>query len=144
MIEQGNGVSEIQQDVNDEELEDLKIQFIVNGNEINKEILKKHVKTILDFCKLTSEGKVILRKTKLTQKNQIGIIIMARYLENKMNENIKETISPGELADLTSIARNNVRSLVGTLADERFVTRVEEGIYRFNPTQIELFFEKIK
>ena len=85
-----------------------------------------------------------MNKTKITQRNKIGIAVMARYLGNKMNENILDTITPAELAEIANIARNNVRSLVGTLIEEGFISRIEEGIYRFNPTQIEFFFEQIK
>ena len=85
-----------------------------------------------------------MNKTKITQKNRIGIAVMARYLGNKMNEIILDTITPAELAEITNIARNNVRSLVGTLIEEGFISRIEEGVYRFNPTQIEFFFKQIK
>ena len=142
-MEKSNNNNELELNI-DPELEELRKQFIVDENEVTKENIKKHVKKILEFCRITSDGKVILNKIKITQKNKIGIVVMARYLGNKINGRILDTITPAELAEITNIARNNVRSLVGTLIEEGFVSRSEEGVYRFNPTQIEFFFEQIK
>ena len=107
-MEYSNDKAKMLKEDEDSELDELKKQFIVDGNEITKENLKKHIKTILEYCRITSEGTVILSKVKLTQKNKLGIAIMARYLGSKMDENINETVTPAELVEITNIARNNV------------------------------------
>lgn len=141
MTTEGKGDTMSQSEEIDEELEELKKKFIIDSGDFDSEEIKKYLTIILKFCKITSDGGVILIKTKLTNKEKIGIIILARYLGNKLNETIAEAISWIEVSKYSNIEKKSVSARASDLQNEGFISKESEGIYKFNSIMIGEFLE---
>ena len=126
-----------------EELETLKQQFIVDSFVYNTTKTKQYIMQILKHCKITSEGRVIIENKNLQKIDTIALIILARYLANKLEGNISESITLKELYKMTKLSESSIRGHVSTLFDRNFIIKPNDGVYQFNPSKIEEFLDKI-
>lgn len=125
-------------------LETLKQQFIIDSFVYDANKTKKYIMQILKHCKITSEGRVIVENKKLNKIDTIALMILARYLANKLEANISESITLNELYKMTQLSEPSVRGHISTLFDRNFIVKPSDGIYQFNPGKIDEFLEKIK
>jgi len=130
-------------EVFNEKLENLKKQFIVDDDSLEEDELEEFLERTLKLCRISSGGKVILRNMKTSQKNKIGVIILARGLGNTINSEISKTVTIDEVFLYSNIDKNTISSRVSELVKEGFISKEEEGIYRFNFAMINEFLENL-
>ena len=128
---------------NMDELESLKQQFIVDSFVYNTNKTKKYVTQVLKHCKITSEGRVIIENKNLQKIDTIALIILARYLANKLEDKISESITLKEVYKMTKLSESSVRGHISTLFDRNIIVKPSDGIYQFNPSKIDDFLERI-
>ncbi|MFA7708261.1 MAG: hypothetical protein WCX73_04895, partial [Candidatus Pacearchaeota archaeon] len=78
-------------------MEDLKKEFIIDKDNYEKERIPELVKKILRYCKITNEGQVMFEEKDLILKDKIKLILIARFLANKLDKNIPEEVSIDEI-----------------------------------------------
>ncbi|MCZ6647905.1 MAG: hypothetical protein O7B30_01485 [Thaumarchaeota archaeon] len=123
---------------------DLKSRFIVDENLYNAERLTSDVEKLLQYCKLTTKGRVIITAKGLTDKTRIAIIVFARYLAHKLDKSIPDLVSTEEMAALGEIQKSSVRGRTTDLVDGGLIVRVEQGQFRAVAASIDDFFEMLR
>jgi vacuolar-type H+-ATPase subunit F/Vma7 len=126
-------------------MEDLKNSFIVDENEFTKEKIPQQIKSILRYCKVSKDGKVLLEKNNFTLRENLKIILVARFLANKLDESISSEVSIDEI--VASMGTNNKESLTTRMkevVDENVAKRVSSGTYLIIPFYIESILEKLE
>jgi hypothetical protein len=107
---------------------DIKSRFIVDENLYNAERLTSDVEKLLQYCKLTTKGRVIFT---------------AKGLAHKLDKSISELVSTEEMAALGGIQKSSVRGRTSDLVDGGLIVRVEQGQFRAVATSIDDFFESL-
>ena len=130
-----------------ENLEELKKEWIVDEEEIFKEKSKlaKLVKRMMNYCKVTKSGDVIINDNYegITIKEKVCLYAMARFLANKLDENIPREVKADEIAESLMIDRRVVMARLKDLKDEKYLIRESRGIYHANPSKIEAFLHEL-
>ncbi len=124
------------------EWEDLKKKFIVDET-YERERLKNDVERLLRHCRITGQGRVIITSGKLTAKEKIGLVISARFIANKLQKSIPESVTAEELSKYTYIQKPGVSRRTAELVNEAFVFRPEPATYRANPARIDEFLDTL-
>ncbi len=99
---------------------------------------------LLQYCKLTTKGRVIITSKGLTDKTRIAIIVFARYLAHKLDKSIPDLVSTEEMAALGEIQKSSVRGRTTDLVDGGLIVRVEQGQFRAVAASIDDFFEMLR
>ncbi|MHA1280537.1 MAG: hypothetical protein ACTSQ8_25550 [Candidatus Helarchaeota archaeon] len=126
-----------------ENLEELRKKFIVDQTEYEKEKLESHLEKVLKYGRITTDGKVIL-KNNLTNKEKVGVVLIIRYLANQLDQNISKEVSVKEISNYTGMKENQTRARCSDLVGEGVILKVEGNVFRFYPTLIDEFLNKIK
>jgi len=124
-------------------LEELRKRFIVDESEYDKQFLERHLEMTLNYAVITSDGKVIIKSEDIIEKDKVGLIILTRFLGNKLNNEIKETITNNEISEYSRIDEKNVNAYLTKLTKSRDVLRVSKGIYKMNPSKINEFLSSL-
>lgn len=127
-----------------DELEDLRQQFFVDTDNFEERNLKNNLERLMKFSKMTSKGEIIFEKTKLSDIDTIALIILTYYLGNKLDIDIVETLNSEKISEITKIEKGIVRAQISRLVKRRLIIKPSEGIYRFNPREIDEFLTKLE
>lgn len=131
------------------ELEDLEKQFILN-EDMEHEDIKDLVSRILRFCKIDSNGFVVIQKSGLIIPQKIMLILSARYLANKLQEklgrenNISEKVSAKELSSMLKEKDPVIIARLKDLKDAKKVLSSERGVYKITPYAIKDFLKEVE
>ena len=126
-------------------MEDLKNLFIVDEQSYEKEKIPQQIKKVLRYCKVSKNGKVLLEKNKFSIRENLKIILVARFLANKLDGEISQEVSIDEI--VASMGTNNKESLVTRMkevVDENVAKRVSAGTYVIIPFYIDPFLDKLE
>jgi hypothetical protein len=126
-------------------MEDLKKEFIIDKDNYEKERIPELVKKILRYCKITNEGQVMFEEKDLILKDKIKLILIARFLANKLDKNIPEEVSIDEI--LISIGSGNRDSLITRtkeVIDEGVAKRNSKGKYSILPFYVKQILDKLE
>jgi len=125
-------------------MEDLKKQFIVDQKAYEKEKIPEQIRKVLKYCKVSKEGRVLMEKNNFNLRENLKIILVARFLASKLDEGISSEVTIDEIVD--SMGSNNKESLVTRMkeiVDEGVATRSSVGVYQIVPFYIDGFFDKL-
>ena len=112
--------------------------------------MKNLLTKITKFCKIDVKGYVQIFNQNLTIPNKILLVLSARYLANRLQKklgkesNIKEEITPTELADILKIKRPVIRARLKELKDDEKIVRVSKGTYKVYVHLIKQFLEQLE
>jgi len=123
-------------------MKDIKEIFIVDEEEFNKNF-EELIGKIVDFVRISKEGKILLSQPSMKNTDKIGISIIARFLGNTIEKQIPSEVTTPELSEATGLPQHIVSARLSELIKQRFVKRVETGVYMAIPYRIEIFVEKI-
>lgn len=123
-------------------LQELKKKFIIDQGKYEKEKLESHLEKTLKYGRATSEGRVVLKKGPKS-KQKIGLVLVIRYLANKIDEKISENVTIEEIISYTGVERKQVRARCSDLVNDGIISRLEGGLFRFNASLIDEFIDKL-
>jgi hypothetical protein len=124
-------------------MEDLKKAFIVDEKAYEKEKIPEQIKKVLKYGKVTKEGRVLLEKNNLTIRDNLKIILIARFLASKLDESIREDITIDEI--VASMGTDNKESLITRMkeiVDEGVAKRLASGVYVIVPFFVDTILDK--
>lgn len=127
-----------------DKIEELRKRFFVGETEYNQQLLEKHLEKILEYAVITSDGKVLLKNKDIIDKDKVGVIILARYIGNKLDDSVDEIVTINEISEYSKIDRQVVRARLSTLVEERIILRDDRGKYIMNPINIDKFLLKLE
>jgi hypothetical protein len=125
------------------DMDELKKKFIVDESTYETEQMKGDLERLLQFCKITSKGNVLITDARLTDKKKVGLVIVARYIGNKLDKKIPEVVTSDEIVTFTKIDKLGVNARAKEIVDVGFASREEKGKYRANPGRISDFLDSI-
>ena len=129
--------------MNDEEFEKIKKDFIVDQNAYDIENVPEQIKRLLNFAKVGTGGKVFIESHNLTSDAQLRVVLIARFLANKLQEEIKQEVSIEELSQYTHLDKDQVRARMSAIVREKFAERKGKGVFVVLPFRIKKFMEEL-
>jgi len=124
-------------------IESLKKRFIVNRKEYEKERLPEYIEKILKFCKIDEDGIVHFENDKLNNTEKIKLVLLARFIANKLNGKIKTTVSLNEIAKSTSLESKRVSARLKEILDGNIASRLSKNSYSIYPYKIDEILDKL-
>jgi hypothetical protein len=132
-----------------DKLEDLEKQFISDGDMEQEEISKLITKT-LTFARIDKNGFVsLLNPLKIKIADKIMLVLISRYLANKLQTKLGKEVSINENMKIDDLA-NNLRekraviiARIKDLKDNNLISSDKEGIYRIQPHAISPFLDRL-
>lgn len=121
-------------------IEELKKQFIVDEN-VLKSRLEPVVTKALVHCRIDKDGRVEIRNTRLSGKEQLKLTLAARLIGAEMDPAISPEVSVAEITRFTGLPANQVRARGKDAIEEKFAQSPRSGIYRALPHKIETFLD---
>jgi hypothetical protein len=121
-------------------IEELKKEFIVDENVLRSR-LEPVVSKALVHCRIDKEGRVDIRNTALSGKEQVKLTLAARMIGSEMDPAISPEVSVGEISRFTGLPANQVRARGKDAIEEKFAQSPRSGIYRALPHKIEAFLD---
>src|SRR5271170_6083430 len=88
-------------------IEELKKQFIV-GENLLKSRLEPLVGKALAHCRIDKDGRVEVRNTKLSGREQVKLTLAARAIGSEMDSAISPEVSVLEISKFTGLPANQV------------------------------------
>jgi len=124
-------------------MEELKKKFIVNDN-LEEETIKNYVERLLPFCKLSSNGNILVDKKISTSLKRMKTALVGRFLANRLEPSIPAEMSGEELSTILNIPKDQIYARVKDLKKERFVVILEKKKYRVQSHEIDKFLSELE
>ncbi len=124
-------------------LEKIKEEFIVDETKYDIESVPEQVKTLLNYVKVGTGGKVFLAREVLPDI-RLKLILASRFLANKLQDEIKPHLSIEELAQYSGLDKDQVRARMSTIVKEKFARREGRGVFVVLPFQIKKFITELE
>ena len=124
-------------------MEELKRKFIVSEN-LDEEKIKDFVERLLPFCKLSSDGNVLIDKKITTNMKKMKTALVGRYLANHLEPSIPAEMNSDEIANILSIPKDQVYARIKDLKDEKFIVELEKKKFRVHPFEIGKFIGELE
>lgn len=128
---------------NMENLEELKKKFIVDKEHYEEEQLGKHVDKISKYCKTDSEGNVHIEVQNLTNKEKIKLVLVARFIANKLKSDITPEVNIKTVSDSVHKNEHQVRARLSEIVREGFIRQKKRGVYIVMPHRIDEFLDQM-
>jgi hypothetical protein len=119
----------------------VKKEFIVDQEEYSKSQLSKLMSILLNFCKITRDGQVIIMK-KIATRKILKLILSARFVAHAADDSIHETITREELKAYSRIKDAVFTTRFNDMLRENFAEKKDNVIKAKNILLIEQFLEK--
>ncbi len=132
-----------------ENFKELEKHFIVE-DDIEHETIKQLISQILNFCKVDKNGYVIIFNKNFKKIDKILLILSARYLGNRLQQElgkevtIQEEVTNIEIANILKEKQTIVSARLKDLKDDRKVFSVRRGVYKVAPYVIAKFLNKLE
>lgn len=121
-------------------IEELKKQFIVD-EDVLKSRLEPVVAKALAHCRIDKSGRVEIRSTRLSGKDQVKLTLAARLIGAEMDPAISPEVSVAEIARATGLPANQVRARGKDAIEDKFAQSPRSGVYRALPHKVEEFLD---
>ncbi|MHA2135740.1 MAG: hypothetical protein ACW99J_17935 [Candidatus Thorarchaeota archaeon] len=131
------------------DFEELEKQFILT-EDMEQEDLKNLIRRIQKLCKIDNNGYVIIRKTNLSNVQQILLVLSARYLGNrlqlKLNRDITifEICKIKELSEMLKVKDAVITARLKELKDKKKVISPDRGEFKIPPYEIKDLLEELE
>jgi hypothetical protein len=126
-----------------DDLEKLRNEFIVDQNKYAIDDIPEQVKKLLRFVKVGSEGKVFIEKRDMSPDVRLKLILVARFLASKLQNEIKADISIEELSQYSYLDKDQVRARMSKIVGEKFANREKRGVFSVLPFKIRKFIDEL-
>jgi hypothetical protein len=123
-------------------IEELRKQFIVDEN-VLKARLEPVVNKALAHCRIDKDGRVEIRDTRLSGKEQVKLTLAARAIGSEMDSAISPEVSVVEISKFTGLPANQVRARGRDAIEDKFAQSPRSGVYRALPHKIEAFLDTL-
>jgi len=124
-------------------MENLKKRFIIEEN-LGEKKIEGYVERLLQFCKVTTNGEILITADKLTTLEKVKIALVARFLANKLDANISAEMTHEELSTLLEIPRNQIRARLKDVRATKFGFDSGNGLYKVKPLTIGKFLDELE
>ena len=124
-------------------MNDIIKNFIVDEKEFSNKDSERLIKEILDYVKVSKEGRVLFTINSINNTDKIGLILIARFLANNFEKTIPQEVSISEIMDFCSLSNKIVGARLSDLTKQRIIKRIKPGKYIVIPYQIEFFIKKV-
>jgi len=126
------------------EIEDLKKKFIVNKKEYEKEKLPSLVEKALKYCKVDETGLITIENPNLKNTDKIKIVLIARFLANKLDQKIPSNVNVDELSASTGISdKNIIYARISELIKQKICFKNKNKSYELHPYQASILLDKV-
>ncbi len=122
-----------------DELDDLRKDFIVDHKEYDEVNTKEMLKKVTKHAKVSKEGKVFLLSKDAIAEKRLKMILVARFLANKLHAEISPQVSVEELAEYASLEKKQTAARMAEIVKDNFAKRDSKGVFSVMPFQIERF-----
>ena len=126
------------------ELDELKKQFLVDKDKYHEEKLPELIKRALVFCKVDKTGAVFFEKGVSTNSDKIRLVLLGRFLANKLDKAIPLIVSLEELSRFIGADRKVVAARIKELIDQKNIKREKKGRYSIYPYQLESVLDNLE
>lgn len=106
-----------------------------------KSRLEPVVAKALAHCRIDKEGRVEIRGTGLSGKDQVKLTLAARVIGAEMDPSVSPEVSVAEISKATGLPPNQVRARGKDAIEDKFAQSPRSGIYRALPHKIEQFLD---
>lgn len=119
----------------------MKKKFIIDVANYDKNRLGSQVERILKLCKIDPKGRVLINVKGMTQKDKLKLVLVARFLANKLDEKIDSKVSNSELSYILNAPIYQARARASEIVREGFAISDTKGTFSVVPYRIDDFLE---
>lgn len=123
---------------NNMNLDDLRNQFVVD-DDVKSEKLAELIQKALPHCVVRKNGTVELKRSDLSGKQAVKLVLAARLLASKLDEAIVGEVTVEQLSEYTGLPKDQASARSKECLDERFAERSSRGSYKARPLKAEEF-----
>ena len=122
--------------------EELKEQFLVD-DQIVRDRLERLMEKALPHCAVHKNGTVEVRRSDLSGKDQVKVVLSARLIASKLDESLSSDVTVDQIAEYTGLPKNQATARAKECLDEKFAERTARGSYKARVRKVEEFFEEL-
>lgn len=124
---------------------DVKNLLIVDGDNYSKEVIKKITERLIKYGKISKKGDIIIIESSLSPDDKLRIALVLRFIAHTFDNDIPETITLKELANLLSERMEAVGSrLSKIMKNENFAKKITKGVYLVQYFVIDKFLTNLE
>ncbi|MBI5228507.1 hypothetical protein HY991_00235 [Candidatus Micrarchaeota archaeon] len=128
-----------------DELAELKEKFIIEMGKYEKENLAELVKRTMNFCVVDKSGKVVITFKRLTDKEQIKIALIARFLASELTKgNIPREVTAEELVLSLKQKKSIIAARLKEIKDEGDAERLSRGTYTITSYKLTKMLDELE
>jgi hypothetical protein len=124
------------------DLEELRKQFILDDDAVKARLEPLVAKALL-HCKLDKAGQVLITNAKLSSRDQLVLILAARWIASELDPGIAAEVTVAEVGKFTGLPANQIRARITEAVKGKFAEALRPGTYRAVPHRIEAFLSSI-
>jgi hypothetical protein len=124
------------------DLKELRAKFIVEEDAIKSRLEPLVAKAML-HCKVDKSGQVLITNTKLSSRDQLLLILAARWIASQLETTISAEVTVSEVSRFTGLPANQIRARGTEAIKGKFAEASGRGTYRAVPHRIEVFLDGI-
>jgi len=117
-------------------------RLVVDETETLKRIVGK-AERILKIDKKTGETLISAPRSKLTDKDQISVLLLGRYFANRLGLVNTDSMTVAEIADKLTIEEKAASARLSELKRERITENVSRGEYRISYVNVERMLDEL-
>jgi hypothetical protein len=121
-------------------LDDLRSQFVVD-DDVRSEKLEALIQRALPQCVVRKNGSVEIKRSDLTGKQTVKLVLAARLLASKLEESVVGEVTVEQMSEYTGLPKDQAAARCKECLDERFAERSTRGTYRARMLKIEEFLD---
>jgi len=123
-------------------LDDLRGQFVVE-DDVRSEKLETLIRKALPHCVVRKNGSVEIKRSDLTGRQAVKLVLAARLLASKLYETVASDVTVEQIAEHTGLPKGQAAARAKECLDERFAERSVRGSYRARLLKVEEFLDSL-
>lgn len=120
-------------------IEEMKKKLLIDSEKYDETKLEQQITLLSKFCKVDAKGRVLFTVKGISNKDKIKLVLVARFLANKLDNKINPRVNVSEIAYMLSISEDQARARLSDIAKEGFATPKDRGVYLVVPYRIDDF-----
>jgi hypothetical protein len=121
-------------------LDDLKGKFLVEDATRNEK-LEELIQKALPYCVVRKNGSVQLKRSDLSGKQQVKLVLIARLIGSRLDEAVTGDVLVEQISEYTGLPKDQAAARAKECLDERFAERSSRGSYKARPLKVEAFLD---
>jgi len=124
---------------------DIKSLLIIDEQNYSKNLIQQLTNKLIKFAKISKNGEIIILDNTLAQDDKLKLSLVTRFIAHSFDNNIPETITLKELANIISERLESAGSrLSKIIKNERFAKKTEKGVYMAQYFVIDKFLTNLE